>query len=246
MHKRMPLRLHRRRPSQLALFVRRFFCRQLLLQKLRAFTHRCNLFEHKVTTQVIRASGGAETAVGACHNRSVGLATKTLGRRIFRSGAIFALALALRRVLSLALALRQAQRDHILAQALLDQLGVLHMGGGGVDYAGEERLFFRHVHSLFSPHLMFVCVPGVASLNGEKLGPRIERDVGNLLQRHVVVVRAGIVAPAHVHAEFGGVEGGHRLVQNLHVPLGHLLEFFQGFVLVPCVPTHPQVRAIQL
>mmetsp|Transcript_67594 Transcript_67594/g.120385 ORF Transcript_67594/g.120385 Transcript_67594/m.120385 type:complete len:229 (+) Transcript_67594:509-1195(+) len=120
------------------------------------------------------------------------------------------------------------------------------MRGSGVDDAGEECLLFGYIHIVFSPHLMLVSVSRVASLDGEKLRLRFEHDIGNLLQRHVFVVRARIVAPAHVHAYPRSVEGGQRFVQNLHVPLGHLLEFLRRFVHVPCVPTHPQIRAITL
>merc|ERR1711991_136492 len=89
-----------------------FFCCELLLQKFRACTHRANLLEHKVATQVVRTRGSAKTAVGACHEPWNEVNLATLARGIIRSVAI----------LAVTLALRFAQGGHILTQALLDQL----------------------------------------------------------------------------------------------------------------------------
>mmetsp|Transcript_45449 Transcript_45449/g.137766 ORF Transcript_45449/g.137766 Transcript_45449/m.137766 type:complete len:332 (+) Transcript_45449:466-1461(+) len=123
---------------------------------------------------------------------------------------------------------------------------MLDMRGGRVQHAGEECFAPWHVDARGAPDVVLVRMPRVASLHRNKLGGRAEHDVRDVLERHVVVMRPRVVAPAHVHADIGGVQGSQGVVHDLHVPLGHGLELLQRLLLVLGVPTHPQVGAIQL
>ena len=79
---------------------------------------------------------------------------------------------------------------------------------------------------------------------GVRLGlPHQVDDVG---ERHVAMMRAGIVAPAHVHAQLLRGDVAHGVVQRLDVNLEDLAEFGEARVLIMDVAAHREIGAVEL
>mmetsp|Transcript_5713 Transcript_5713/g.15154 ORF Transcript_5713/g.15154 Transcript_5713/m.15154 type:complete len:203 (+) Transcript_5713:763-1371(+) len=94
--------------------------------------------------------------------------------------------------------------------------------------------------------LPLVRVPGIAGLQGDELGLHAQDGGRHIRQRHVGIVGARVVAPAHVHPALLRRDVGERLVHHVHVQLRGLLELLQALLLECRVPAHGQVRAINL
>ena len=80
--------------------------------------------------------------------------------------------------------------------------------------------------------------------NGMRLG--LEHDVDDGREIHIAVVRAFVIAPAHVHAQLLGRDVGQRMVQGLHMHLRALAKFGKGQIGVLDVPPHGQIGAVNL
>ena len=86
---------------------------------------------------------------------------------------------------------------------------------------------------------------GFAASNEIAAGRASKHDVDDLAQRHVVVVRAFVVAPAEVHPHLLGRDVAGRVVDRLDVQLRAAAELREGLVGVH-VPRHREVGAIEL
>src|SRR3989442_5271375 len=145
-----------------------------------------------------------------------------------------------------------APRDDALAShqlrvapdALRHQLWVLDVVRLRLDHAGDQHLALRHLHALEQRPL--VTVPGVGGLERDAGGARREHEVDDVGQRHVVVMGALVVAPAHVHAQLLGRDARGRVIQRLDVQAGRLPELLEAEPRVLDVPAHHHVPAGEL
>ena len=74
----------------------------------------------------------------------------------------------------------------------------------------------------------------------------LRHQVDDVGERHVAMVGAGIIAPAHMHPQFLGRNVANGVIQRLDVELDELAELREAHVLVVNVPAHREVRAIEL
>jgi hypothetical protein len=91
-----------------------------------------------------------------------------------------------------------------------------------------------------------VGVARVGRLERDAGGPGREDHVEDLGQRHVVVVRPLVIAPAEVHARLVGGYVGEGVVQRLDVQPRRLAKLVGAERGVLDVPPHRQVRAVHL
>ncbi len=89
-------------------------------------------------------------------------------------------------------------------------------------------------------------VPRVRGLERDRRRPRGQHDVERVGERDVAVVRPFVIAPAEVHAQLLGRNVGDRVVERLDVHLRLLAPLRKGEVGVLDVPSHAQVRAVDL
>merc|ERR1719424_793312 len=143
-----------------------------------------------------------------------------------------------------------AHRAHEAQQPLADDLGVLDARGGGVDQAGHDDLVGAEVaalHGLLEEHDLVV-VTRVGRLEHDVLGLHVGHDGPQRGSVDVVVVGAGVVAPAHVVAHLLGRHVGEAEgeVERLDVGGGDIAELLVGQVRVTRVTSHGQVGAVHL
>ena len=89
-------------------------------------------------------------------------------------------------------------------------------------------------------------VPWVGGLEGDTARPGSEDDVDDVGQRHVVMVRALVVAPAQMHTRLVGRDVGQRVVERLDVQAGHGPKFVEAQRSELDVPPHREIRAVDL
>mmetsp|Transcript_47484 Transcript_47484/g.146977 ORF Transcript_47484/g.146977 Transcript_47484/m.146977 type:complete len:486 (-) Transcript_47484:26-1483(-) len=137
-----------------------------------------------------------------------------------------------------------AHEAHVVHEALRHEPWVLDVAGGGVQHARHQHLALGQLGGL--EDLPLVAVARVAGLDAEVLGLGRQHELHDLGQRHVVVVRARVVAPADVHPQVLRGDLGQRLVQHPHSRGGGGQEVLQRRILELRVPAHGQVRAVHL
>ena len=115
---------------------------------------------------------------------------------------------------------------------------------GDVDHAGDQDLAVRQLCVL--PHLPLVIVARVGALDQHGLRLGGPDDIGDLAQRHVAVVRAGVVAPAQVHAHLFRRDVAGGVVQRRNVQFHVVAETAQIELAELGVATHGEIRAINL
>mmetsp|Transcript_85754 Transcript_85754/g.223783 ORF Transcript_85754/g.223783 Transcript_85754/m.223783 type:complete len:310 (-) Transcript_85754:389-1318(-) len=137
-----------------------------------------------------------------------------------------------------------ADQADVIQQALRHQPGVLDVRSGGVQNAWEQDLVMRQLDRL--EDLPLVRVPWVAGLQRYELGLHAQDGGRHIRQRHVGIVGARVVAPAHVHPALLCRDVRECLVHHIHVQLCGLLELLHALLLECRVPAHGQVRAVHL
>ncbi len=100
---------------------------------------------------------------------------------------------------------------------LRHRLRVLDVVGAGVDNARNQNLIGRQRYRFKNGPL--VLVARIGSFNREPAGVYLVDDVQDVGQRHVLVVRAGVIAPADVDANALGIKTLQRMVERLDVKL---------------------------
>src|SRR5205814_6987031 len=104
-----------------------------------------------------------------------------------------------------------ADEPRIPLDALRDELGMLDVVGLAFDHARYQHLALRHFDRLEHHPLVAVARVRRLELDGVRLG--LPHDVDDLLERHVVMVRTGIVAPAQVHPDLPGRNVHERSIE---------------------------------
>ena len=89
-------------------------------------------------------------------------------------------------------------------------------------------------------------VARVRRLELDRVRLRLPHDVDDVLERHVVVVWTGIVAPAQMHADLCRRNVHQRAVECLDVQLHALAKTGEVEVLELRMPSHRQVGAVDL
>src|SRR5262245_7396203 len=119
--------------------------------------------------------------------------------------------------------------DHVLPagdpgerlQPLRHQPRMLDVIGQGIDDAGDQRLAVGNADAF--PHLPFMGVARIGGLEIDEAGIGLEHGIDDVLELDVVVVRAGIVAPAQVQPHLLRRQAArglvHRLDRHRHVGL---------------------------
>mmetsp|Transcript_122605 Transcript_122605/g.381675 ORF Transcript_122605/g.381675 Transcript_122605/m.381675 type:complete len:381 (+) Transcript_122605:196-1338(+) len=137
-----------------------------------------------------------------------------------------------------------AEGTHVVQDPLGHKPRVLDVRGGSVQHPRKQDLVLGELHLV--EDFPLVRVAGVASLQGQELGLGLEDDVSDVRQRHVRIVRPGIVPPADVDPALLRGDVRQSLVQDLDVELGGLPELLHGLVLELRVPAHGEVWAVHL
>src|SRR5438034_11240435 len=91
-----------------------------------------------------------------------------------------------------------ADEVRIPLDALRDELRMLDVVGLAFDDARYQHFAFRHLHRFEDGPLMCVARIGRLELNRVRLG--LPQTINEVLERHAVMVRTGIVAPAQSYA----------------------------------------------
>jgi len=137
---------------------------------------------------------------------------------------------------------------------LRDELRVLDVVRLDLDHVGDQHRALRQPDLLEDRPL--VRVTRIGGLELYRVGPGLPDHVDDLLERHVAVVRARVVAPAQVHAHLLGRDVDERAVQcrslepggvrfrRLHVPDADRRVAGRGLaVLAPRVSRHAGLGA---
>ena len=95
-------------------------------------------------------------------------------------------------------------------------------------------------------HGAFVGVARVGGFERDRVRPRREHDVDDVGERHVVVVRALVVAPAQMHAKLLGRDVAGGVIERLDVHADALAELLEVEVGVLDVPAHAEIGAVDL
>ena len=121
---------------------------------------------------------------------------------------------------------------------------MLHEVAGGFHHARHQILVGRQLVGL--PHFPLMCMPGIRTFQKERHGLGLHDDRKNLRQGDIVRVRAFVISPAHVHAH--AIRGTVRqsVIQRFHLNLGILEKRRLVQILEARVPSHRQIRTIQL
>ena len=132
----------------------------------------------------------------------------------------------------------------VAADALRDQFGMLDEVRLRFDHAGDQHLAGRQLHGL--EHGVFVGMARIGGLQRDGVRPRLENDVDDVGERHVVMVRALVIAPAQMQADLLGRDVPGRVIERLDVQLDALAERLEIEVGVLDVPAHAEIGAIDL
>jgi len=137
-----------------------------------------------------------------------------------------------------------AHRVHRRADAIGDHLRVLNVVRGGVDHSGQEQHRVRERMGL--EHAVLVLVAGIGERQRQRPHPRPADDRQHRFQRHVVGVRAVVVAPTEVESDPVGRDRRGGPVDGVHVQLDHLEEPVERVLAEEAGALHGQVRAVHL
>ncbi len=112
------------------------------------------------------------------------------------------------------------------------------------DDAGDQHLAVRQLDPL--EELPFVSVPRIRGFERDAAGARLEHDVDDVLERHIAVVGAFVVAPAKMQTKLLGTSVSQRMVERLDMHGRPLAEFLQVQARVLDVAAHRKIRAVDL
>src|SRR5216684_5083847 len=132
----------------------------------------------------------------------------------------------------------------VAGEALGDEFGMLDEIGLGFEDAGDEDLARRQLDRL--EHRPFVGVARVSRLEREAARLGQEDHVDDVLERHVAMMRALVIAPAQMEAQLLRRDVGDGVVERLDVKPRLLAEILDAQMCVLDVPAHGEVRAVEL
>ncbi len=130
------------------------------------------------------------------------------------------------------------------AEALSDQLGVLHHIGGVRYDAGDDDFALREREIV--PHGVLVLVADVPCLEGEVLGIGAQAQVRDVLELDVRGVRPVPGAPADVQPDQLRVDAPQRVVQGVDAQLGERPVVLNGGRWGDLVPVLGEAGVIEL
>jgi len=132
----------------------------------------------------------------------------------------------------------------IAGDALRDQLRVLNEIRFRLDDPGNNDLALRQLDLLEQGP--FMRVARVRSLELDRRWPRCKRDIDDLGEWHVAMVRPLVIAPAQMHPHALRRDRGERMIQRLDMEPRPFAEFLDRQVGILDVPAHRQVGAVDL
>src|SRR5262249_50243267 len=106
-----------------------------------------------------------------------------------------------------------AYQPRVGAEALRHHLRVFYIVGFRLDHTGDKDLILRQLHLL--EELPFVGVARVGGFEGDPVWPGCKDDVDDVRQRHIVVVRTLVVAPAQMQAQLVRRNIGQGMIERL-------------------------------
>ena len=121
---------------------------------------------------------------------------------------------------------------------------MLDIGALRLDHAGAQDLVVGQ--RVIGKEGEFMCVARIGAFQQHGLRLGAPDDIGNLAQRHVAVVRAGVVAPAQVHAQLLGGDVLERMVERGDVHADALAELFGRKVGELHMAAHGKIGAVDL
>src|SRR6266436_2292671 len=128
----------------------------------------------------------------------------------------------------------------VAGEALGDEFGMLDEIGLGFEDAGDEDLARRQLQRL--EHRPFMGVARVGRLEREAARLGQEDHVDDVLERHVAMMRALVIAPAQMEAQLLPRDVGDGVVERLDVKPRLLAEILDAQMCVLDVPAHGEVR----
>ena len=89
-------------------------------------------------------------------------------------------------------------------------------------------------------------VTGIGGLERDRVRPRAKHDVDDVGEGHVAMMRAFVIAPAHMHAKLLRRNTRERMIERLDMELRALAEFRHAEIGILNVPAHGEIGAIDL
>ena len=137
-----------------------------------------------------------------------------------------------------------ADRADRFLDAVGDHLGMLDVVHRGIDDARDQHDIVRQGDA--AQRGIFVLVARIGEFDRERTDAGRADHGQDVDQRHIAVVRAVVVPPAHVQAYALGRDVDAGFVDRIDVDRDGILELAQALVLEHAVALHGQVRAIEL
>ena len=113
-----------------------------------------------------------------------------------------------------------------------------------LDHAHDQHLVRGQLHLL--EQCPFVRMTRIGGLDRNCARPGAKDDVDHIAERHVAMMRAFVIAPAQMHAQFLGRDVGQRVIHRLDVELRLPAPFGEAQVRMLDVPPHAEVGTVDL